>query len=83
MGMFDRMRRESEDAVRCGICGERVGQGEPYIIAENEYICRNCSENLEIWQVLELLELSEIIDLFEERGRTGRAGEIPRQRDGE
>ncbi len=72
--MYRRIKEENDKAIRCGICGAVIGRGEPYIIAEEEYICRDCSRELELWQVLELLEIPEVIDLFAERGKTAKVG---------
>ena len=71
--MLERLKEETDEAVRCSICGNLIDKGENYVDIEGECICANCAENLELWQVLEMLDFSKIIDLFEEKGKTKRA----------
>ena len=50
--------------VGCSVCGKIIREGEVYVENDTSVVCADCTEMLDLCDILEFLDLSNVMELL-------------------
>ena len=61
--MYDSFWNDGQP-VGCSVCGKVMREGDVYVENEGFLVCVDCTENMDLCDILELLDLPDVLTLL-------------------